>query len=135
MTRFPDPETRTEEARLVWEFGELSPYKLTLWMDYRGINGPEVDHHCGVEEPTVDQWEAGTVYPTWEQLLALAEFCQIPVWYFTEESVVDQGQFFICSRSRKLPPEPPRITAYTPEALATAKQRPWLTPTTDGRLF
>lgn len=120
------PEARTEEARLVWEFGELRPFMLSLWLDYRQVEGPEVDRHCGVEEPTVDRWENGTVYPTWEQLVALAEFCQVPVWRFTEPLAVDAGPFFICARGRELPDAPPRVESYTHEALAAAKITPWI---------
>lgn len=118
-------QKRQDAARDAWEFGELKPYMLTRWMDYRGVDGPDVDHHCGVQEPIVDRWEDGTVYPTWEQLLALAEFCQIPVYYFTEPMAVDEGRVFICSRGRKPLAEPAAITAYTHEALATAKITPW----------
>ncbi len=31
-----------------------------------------VDIACGAQEPAVDEWEAGTRYPSFEQLLALA---------------------------------------------------------------
>lgn len=55
-----------------WEAGLISPYLITTALDMCALHGPAVDEACGVEEPTVDQWESGLVYPTWEQLCALA---------------------------------------------------------------
>jgi hypothetical protein len=37
------------------------------------LEGPEVDIACGAKEPDVDRWEEGELYPTWEQLVLLAE--------------------------------------------------------------
>ncbi|MCZ9635268.1 hypothetical protein [Rhodococcus sp. BH5] len=42
-----------------------------------------MDIACGTEEPTVDEWEAGQRYPTFEQLLLLAELTGFPVDWFT----------------------------------------------------
>jgi hypothetical protein len=42
-------------------------------LDAQALYGPEVDKACGAEEPDVDLWEAGKLYPTWRQVLMLAE--------------------------------------------------------------
>ena len=55
-----------------WRDGLLSPRAITAALDIRALYGPEVDRACGVEEPAVDQWEAAQLYPSWEQVEALA---------------------------------------------------------------
>jgi hypothetical protein len=77
-----DRERRTEEARQAWDRGALRPWLITMALDMQGLDGPEVDIACGVEEPAVDMWEAGELYPTWEQLLALADLTGMYVWWF-----------------------------------------------------
>jgi len=61
------------QARAGWEAGHLQPWRITQALDAAGLEGPEVDAQCLAVEPEVDMWEAGTLYPTWEQLCALAE--------------------------------------------------------------
>lgn len=41
--------------------------------------GEWVDVACGVQEPAVDRWEAGLLYPTWEQLCKLAVLTCTPL--------------------------------------------------------
>lgn len=55
-----------------WSTGALAPYRITRALDAAELYGPEVDIACGAQEPAVDEWEAGTRYPWFEQLLALA---------------------------------------------------------------
>jgi len=55
-----------------WATGALAPYRITRALDAAELYGPDVDIACGAQEPAVDEWEAGTRYPTFEQLLALA---------------------------------------------------------------
>jgi len=57
----------------MWRAGMVRPAAITFALDAKGLYGPEVDRACLAEEPEVDMWEAGTLYPTWEQLCALAE--------------------------------------------------------------
>lgn len=71
------------EARNRWLRGLVVPHRITLALDIRKLDGPEVDEACGVEEPTVDLWECGRVYPTWEQLLKLAVLTGFDVAFFT----------------------------------------------------
>ncbi len=74
-------ETR-EKAHADWRLGRLRPYRITMALDSRALEGPEVDRACKVEEPAVDQWEAGERYPTFEQLEALAELTAYPLNFF-----------------------------------------------------
>jgi hypothetical protein len=88
----------TEQAHRDWELGRVRPWRITSALDIRGLYGPEVDEACGVKEPTVDRWEAGEVYPTWEQLLALSRLTTFPVGYFTRPGEPVEGPVFICGR-------------------------------------
>lgn len=64
-------------AYRLWRAGELQPYLITHALDARSLYGPKVDIACGAAEPDVDLWEAGKLYPTWRQLLLLAELCGV----------------------------------------------------------
>lgn len=80
--------TGVEELRVAWDRGRIRPDVLTLALNLAGQYGPEVDAACGVEEPTVDRWETGEIYPTFEQLLALTRLCQVGPAFFTREHEV-----------------------------------------------
>jgi hypothetical protein len=64
-------------AHCQWEQGNVVPHYLTCAFNSRGLTGPDVDLACGAEEPDVDRWEAGTKYPTWEQILRTAKLCRV----------------------------------------------------------
>ncbi|MET8648508.1 hypothetical protein [Nocardia aurea] len=68
------------EARRNWEAGKVAPWRITHALG--DLEGPGVDLACGVEEPAVDHWELGIVYPTWRQLELLAELTGYPVAFF-----------------------------------------------------
>ena len=76
-------ETAEQEAHRLWRAGCVTPWRITAALDIRGLYGPEVDEACGVQEPCVDMWEDGQLYPTWEQLLALAKLTGLPLRFFT----------------------------------------------------
>ena len=76
------------------------PERITLALDMRQLYGPEVDRACGVEEPAVDEWEAGTRVPTPEQIALLAELTNYPVGYFYEPVTVKVHQLIVCDRSK-----------------------------------
>lgn len=59
-------------AYRLWQAGELRPHRITMLLNAHGLYGPEVDEACGASEPDVDLWEAGKLYPTWEQVKLLA---------------------------------------------------------------
>lgn len=78
-------ERRAEQVRLLddkiayqlWAAGQLVPDRITACLDAQGLEGPEVDVACLAREPEVDLWEAGVLYPSWEQTLALAHLCHV----------------------------------------------------------
>lgn len=113
-----------QAAYRAWCAGKVIPHRITSALDEQELYGPEVDRACGVEEPAVDQWEAGTLYPTWEQLQALARLVNRPVHLFTMEPNLGPGRIFICDRSKRkngcqiIDTAP--ITKFTPEAIAAA---------------
>lgn len=71
------------EAKTRWQRGLTVPHRITLALDIARLDGPEVDEACGVQEPAVDLWECGRLYPTWEQLCRLAQLTGFPVAFFT----------------------------------------------------
>lgn len=74
---------QNQAARADWAAGLIAPYLITTALDMCALHGPEVDEACGVQEPTVDLWESGLVYPTWEQLCALAELTGFAPAFFS----------------------------------------------------
>lgn len=66
-----------------------NPARITAALDAAGLWGPEVDRACGVEEPTVDLWEAGELVPTPDQVRALAKLCGVtPTMFYGEHKPV-----------------------------------------------
>jgi hypothetical protein len=92
---------RLEEAHRDWKAGKVVPARITTALDLRSLYGPEVDIACGTVEPAVDEWEAGTRYPTWEQLLALAELTGMSPAYFTRPGPDVDTVMFICARGSR----------------------------------
>jgi hypothetical protein len=82
-------QTNMEKARLLWLHGMVRPYRITMFLDANDLYGPEVDAACGVDEPTVDLWEAGKVYPTWDELQALARLCMVqPITFCSDAPAI-----------------------------------------------
>jgi hypothetical protein len=67
-----------------WHDGLVVPWRITTALDIRELHGPQVDVDLGVEDPSVDMWEAGILYPTWDEMLRLAVLTDFPVAFFTE---------------------------------------------------
>jgi hypothetical protein len=69
-----------------------TPKRITMALDLAELYGPEVDEALGVEEPTVDMWEAGLIVPTREQIHRLAMLTGWP-WrfFYMPEPVAVQG--------------------------------------------
>lgn len=88
-------------AYKLWRAGELQPYLITLALDAMGLHGPEVDRACGAEEPAVDLWEAGKLYPTWRQVLLLAK-------------LTGKSPRFLCTRREPLRPEHTSMRFHMP---------------------
>lgn len=108
------------EARKNWAAGKVAPWRITHALG--DLEGPEVDRACGVEEPAVDHWELGIVYPTWDQLRALAELTGYPVAFFCQ----DDPPILASETSLRYHSKPSEIAAadeaitrrFLPEAIA-----------------
>ncbi len=92
-----------ERARVEYKAGRLVPYRITQALDLAHLEGPDVDVQLGGVEPMVDEWEAGTRYPTWDQVLALAKLTGFGPAYFTtevdpEEEARWRESTFICAQ-------------------------------------
>jgi hypothetical protein len=71
-----------QEAYRKWDAGLLVPNRITVALDLHSLDGPEVDAACGAAEPDVDRWEAGELYPTWEQLKLLSNLTGLALRFF-----------------------------------------------------
>lgn len=124
-----------QQGYRAWSSGKVIPHRITAALDAKALQGPEVDLACGVEEPAVDQWEAGTLYPTWEQLCALADLCGVQVWLFTMEPF--EFPLRTSLRFHKIGGkscdwlESPPVRMFTPEAIAVANLPKSPTPPTN----
>ena len=111
-------------ARDAWERGQVVPHRITIALG--DLEGPGVDEACGAREPAVDEWEAGTRYPSWEQLLALADLTGFDVRFFLMPKdgihTLGPGVMFVCKRSARnwnpVVEIPAPILTFTPEAIA-----------------
>lgn len=75
-----------------------TPSRITAALDIRQMYGPGVDEACGVREPAVDQWEAGTLIPTREQIHKLAVLTGYPESFFYLPPLPEFTDGFICIR-------------------------------------
>lgn len=109
-----------EKAKRLWATGKMVPWQITIALDAMGLEGPEVDVACGAQEPDVDRWESGDLYPTWDQVLALSKLTgRLPILFMEYK----ETKIAIHTRSSlrfHLPPgveldEP--ILAFKPEAI------------------
>lgn len=91
-----------QKAERDWRAGKMVPCRITVALNANSLYGPEVDVACGAEEPAVDQWEAGILYPTWQQVLLLAELCGVTPGFFMQDFAGDKEPMrgIICSRGR-----------------------------------
>lgn len=111
------------EDHTAWQAGHVRPYLVTAWLDYRGLYGPTVDHALGVREPGVDLWEAGQLYPTWEQFQALGTLCEVPLRLFTQADP-QPPRIHVCGSAALRHLRPP-VTQWAPAALAAAGLSRW----------
>jgi hypothetical protein len=119
--------TSNQAAKHDWESGLIAPFLITTALDMCGLHGPEVDEACGVEEPTVDHWESGLVYPTWEQLCALATLTGFPPKFFSRRGrdmklalIETSARFHRVGGNRNHRLDGPIVPAFLPEAIAKA---------------
>jgi hypothetical protein len=115
-------QRQQREAEAAWRSGTVQPFIITQALDARNLYGPGVDHACGVREPAVDHWEAGTLYPTLAQLRALAVLTGYPLLFFTtahEPVAFEDTTMRFHLRKRDRPPPPP-VRCFLPEAIHAA---------------
>lgn len=80
------------------------PARITDALDQMGAEGPEVDIALGGVEPMVDQWEAGELMPTRDQVELLAAYTGFPVAFFykpVEEWETQPTRTFMCQMGRR----------------------------------
>lgn len=73
-----------------------TPKRITIALDLMNLYGPEVDIACGVVEPAVDMWEAGTLVPTPEQVRALSALTGFPINFFYLPEPEPLGPIWVC---------------------------------------
>lgn len=104
-----------------WAAGLLEPWRITMYLNAKALYGPEVDQACGVEEPAVDLWEAGKLYPTWEQTLLLCQLVGVTPRALLAPRPplirVDQTSMRFHVPEADLDTEPP-LLAFEPAAIA-----------------
>ncbi|OZF41903.1 hypothetical protein CH292_27235 [Rhodococcus sp. 14-2470-1a] len=75
------------------------PYRITAALNLANLHGPAVDAALEVREPTVDNWEAGTLRPSPAELDRLAALTGFDVeWFYRPAPNPFVG--FLCSRGR-----------------------------------
>lgn len=93
-------------ARRKWEAGMVVPHNITSALDLMGMYGPEVDAACSAKEPEVDLWEAGKLYPRWDQFVLLARLTEKPLRWFTDMqftlSLLDTSMRFHVGRHERV---------------------------------
>lgn len=90
------------KAKRMWQAGLVRPAAISFALDAKGLYGPEVDAACLAAEPDVDMWERGALYPTWEQLVALA-------------ALTGNAPRFFCTWDNPVPFEATTLRFHVPE--------------------
>lgn len=117
---------RRQHARERWRRGLVRPDAITAALDLGRLYGPQVDEACGVEEPAVDMWETGELYPSWDQLLALSALTGFPVDFFTKDTAADAGPIYMCGpRGYSTVSMAEPITRYRREVVADRAETMW----------
>lgn len=110
-------------ARIKWAAGLVIPDHITVVLDMGGHYGPEVDAACLAAEPDVDMWEAGRLYPRWEQVRALSKLAGFGEVYLMGPAR-QRISWLETSLRFHLPPsdepEPRRVFEFTRAALDAA---------------
>jgi hypothetical protein len=108
-------------AYRLWRAGRVIPYRITLALDAADLHGPTVDEMLGGAEPMVDEWEAGIRYPSWKQLVALAELTRkTPRFFAAREPMIDPARTSLRFHGADAAMFPPPVWEFTPDAIAEA---------------
>lgn len=132
-------EENAERLRVTyekWAAGLVVPSAITTALDMHGLEGPGVDAACGVREPAVDLWEAGKLYPTWQQLLALAALTdRHPIFFVTARrslSVLDTSMRFHLRPGNGVTAKDVRLGRYPDDVVARCPGTGWPPPPMPG---
>lgn len=120
QVREDDQQRQHREAYEQWRAGRVVPNQITTALNARGLWGPDVDRQCHAKEPAVDEWEAGTRYPRWDQLEALARLTGYPARFFMLEiePIPFDATSLGCRRSGGFsPPEAEPVMEFDPGAI------------------
>lgn len=107
-------------AKQRWHAGLVVPARITWALDSCALHGPGVDEACGVQPPTVDRWEQGLIYPTWDELCRLAALTGFGADWFTKdaEHLADMAFHFNKVEGRYVEYRtPPAVLAFTRNAI------------------
>lgn len=113
-------EREEKRGHSEWAAGRLCPDRITLTLDAKGLEGPEVDAQCLAQEPEVDLWEAGELYPTWEQTKALAHLCGVTPRFLMQDSIAGhriEAHETTLRFQAELPDPTPPVLAFTEQAI------------------
>ncbi|WP_404316308.1 hypothetical protein [Prescottella equi] len=113
---FVEPDSNDYD---LWQAGKLVPWAITHLLDAGGHAGPSVDLACGVQEPAVDLWEAGRLYPSWEQTVALARLLNVRVRILMHPDA--QPRHHENRPHRRVPGT--AILSFEPDAVAAATRK------------
>lgn len=115
-------EQAMAKAHADWAAGRVVPWLITIALDAKKLYGPEVDERCGVPEPGVDMWEAGDLYPTFEQLCKLAELTgKMPGYFMNRPGIVGFRPSDTTLRFHmRVDDEKEPVMAFKPETIAAA---------------
>lgn len=75
------PDTPTTYT--AWRNGHLTPGRLTLARAYTGLTQSAIAYACDTDPETVDMWERGAEYPSWETWNHLAAITEHPLEFFS----------------------------------------------------
>lgn len=117
-----DERDDLKAARAAWAAGQLAPYRITAALNDAGLHGPDVDAQLGAQEPAVDHWEDGTLYPTFQQFLKLVARTRRPWRYFTPppgHTPIRLQDTTMIYHDKRVATWPDPVLAFTPEAIAS----------------
>lgn len=103
--RYMAARTRQENEALIAS-GKVVPARITIALDIRELDGPEVDEQCdtwdGNPAGDVDRWELALAVPSPDQVRLLAELTDFPeVWFYLPIEpgpLPGDGPVWLCGR-------------------------------------
>lgn len=78
-----------------WRNGELVPGRLALARAYCDLPQQSIANVCGTDVETVDLWEQGVEYPTWDEFLDLMAITGLNPAFFARPVCGPKGLFAV----------------------------------------